>query len=308
MDIPIDVLKLTASFLVKPKMKLLDWIQIDKLDQNWLLSNPCEAAINVIKIHTDKMDFCNLFRHASTVQIIRLLKMIGSNIESLNEGDWQVLSFNPNAIDLLEANFDKINWRNLSRNPNAIHLLENNLDKIDWELLSVNSNAIHLLEKHFEKIDWSMLSFNCNAIHLLEKHLDKIDWRHLSINTNTSIIDALLKTDFNNTSNAISWYGLSMNPNAIHILEKYPEKINWWMLSKNQNAIHLLEANPDKILWNYLSENSNAIHLLKAHYNEKLDESYIDWRYLSINPSIFEIDNEQLKIDVFKKANIIDYL
>ena len=46
--------------------------------------------------------------------------------------DWNYLSSDPNAIELLEANPDKINWYYLSSNPNAIELLEANLDKIFW--------------------------------------------------------------------------------------------------------------------------------------------------------------------------------
>ena len=42
---------------------------------------------------------------------------------------------------------NKINWSFLSDNPNAIHLLENNYDKINWHWLSQNPNAIHLLKK-----------------------------------------------------------------------------------------------------------------------------------------------------------------
>jgi hypothetical protein len=32
MNIPLDVIRLFASYLVEPKMKLLDWIPLDKLD------------------------------------------------------------------------------------------------------------------------------------------------------------------------------------------------------------------------------------------------------------------------------------
>ena len=60
---------------------------------------------------------------------------------------------------------------------------------------------------------------------------------------------------------------LSRNINAIHLLEKYPDKINWKNLSKNKNAIELLKENPDKI----------------------------DWYYLSSNPAIFELDYEKMK-------------
>ena len=49
-----------------------------------------------------------------------------------------MLSSNPNAIELLEANQDKIDWNELSKNPNAVHLLEANSDKIDWYILSRN--------------------------------------------------------------------------------------------------------------------------------------------------------------------------
>ncbi len=93
MNVPFDVLKIVASYLVKPKMKLLDWIPLDKLD-------------------------------------------------------WKLLSFNLNAIHLLESvilDMDKINWLELSRNPNAIHLLEQHMDKINWKWLSTNPNAIHFI-------------------------------------------------------------------------------------------------------------------------------------------------------------------
>jgi hypothetical protein len=68
-------------------------------------------------------------------------------------------------------------------------------------------------------------------------------------------------------SEKINWCHLSMNPNAIHLLEQNPEKIVWRFLSLNPNAIHLLEQNFEKIDWWYLSGNPNAIHLivLKCH-------------------------------------------
>ena len=37
----------------------------------------------------------------------------------------------------------------------------------------------------------------------------------------------------------LDWGGLSLNPNAIHLLEKHPDKIDWHWLSANPNAIHL---------------------------------------------------------------------
>jgi hypothetical protein len=60
----------------------------------------------------------------------------------------------------LEANIDKIDWESLSCNPNAIQLLEANINKIDWESLCKNPNAMHLLEANQDKIDWIMIFTN----------------------------------------------------------------------------------------------------------------------------------------------------
>ena len=85
--------------------KLLDWIDIKKLDWNTLSSNP--NAIHLLEQNKKRID-------------------------------WHYLSFNPNALHLLEQNQNKINWYCLSQNPNAIHLLEQNQDKINWTLVSSN--------------------------------------------------------------------------------------------------------------------------------------------------------------------------
>ena len=76
--------------------------------------------------------------------------------EHINKLDWESLSYNPNAISLLEDNIDKINWTALSSNPNAIHLLEQNIDKIDWTLLSTNPN---IFTYDYEKMRKNCLIF-----------------------------------------------------------------------------------------------------------------------------------------------------
>ena len=43
--------------------------------------------------------------------------------------DWNMLSCNTNALDILEKNIDKVNWRMLSLNMNAV--------TIDQELISI---------------------------------------------------------------------------------------------------------------------------------------------------------------------------
>lgn len=59
--------------------------------------------------------------------------------------DWDKLSQNPGAIELLQSYPDKIDWRYLSANPGAIEMLKDNPDKIDWNFLSSNPNVIEVV-------------------------------------------------------------------------------------------------------------------------------------------------------------------
>ena len=196
------------------------------------------------------------------------------------------LSHNPNAIEMLEKNIDKININCLAhQNPNAMQLLVKvmNIYGNDWcNKLSRTSNKL-FLEKHIDKIDWWELSINPNAISILEKNLDKVSWNWLSCNENA--IHLLEKN-----MDKIDWGNLSGNPNAIHLLEKNLNKVSWSVLSGNPNALHILEKNMDKVSWKYLSCNINAIHILEKNMDK------IDWYKLSCNEGIFELD-----LNFFKK-------
>ena len=140
------------------------------------------------------------WNYDSTLKQEDYLKIIDEIIE---DGILELCK-NPNAIDYLENNMNKINWSCLSENPNAIELLTNNQHKIDWSRLSKNPNAIELLKTNQHWIDWSMLSENPNAIELLTNNQDKIDWSMLS-----------------------------KNPNAIKLLESNQHKIDWVNIYKN---------------------------------------------------------------------------
>ncbi len=71
----------------------------------------------------------------------------------INKIDWDILSYNTNAIELLKENQDKINWYILSSNKNAIEILKSNKDKLYWFGLSKNSN---IFIYDYEKIKYNM--------------------------------------------------------------------------------------------------------------------------------------------------------
>jgi hypothetical protein len=60
-------------------------------------------------------------------------------------------------------------------------------------------------------------------------------------------------------------------------------------MSINPNAISLLEQNLDKVDWCELSGNPNAISLLQNNRKK------IDWQSLSYNPNIFEDEDYACK-------------
>jgi len=77
-------------------------------------------------------------------------------------------------------------------------------------------------------------------------------------------------------------------------VEEHKYELSWFHLSKNTapEAIDMLEAYPEKINWSILSENKSAIHLIVAELETNPNTNKIDWDWLSVNPAIFKQSNE----------------
>jgi len=193
--------------------------------------------------------------------------------------DWYVLSMNldtsypiarsanPNAIELLMANSDKIHWIELSNNPNAIELLMANSDKIHWHVLSINPNAIELLTANQHKINWNWLSINLSAMELLTANPDKINWFGLSCNLDTSYPIAR-----------------SANPSAIELLEQNQDKINWRCIWRNPaifeydyTAIREAKSIETQCIAEYVNHPRFVEEFLREHDMEDLDD-FEEWR------------------------------
>jgi hypothetical protein len=164
-----------------------------------------------------------------------------------------------------------LSWKGLSANPNpsAIKLLKQNPHRIYYDCLKQNTNpeAMEILKHHPEKNDWcASLSRNPAAIQLL---------------------DEKIKTEGGEYLDYVFMESLCENPNALHIIEKYPEHIKWGPLSRNPNprAIRLLKENREKINWGELSKNPNqeAIELLEQNPHK------ICYPYLSMNPNALHL-------------------
>jgi hypothetical protein len=238
-------------------------------DHNNMSSNP--NAINFLRNNIKLIDWKDLSLNENINQILDIYKkkdIYYFIIENLL--DWNNLSDNLGAIELLKKYPNKINWVRLSRNPasGAIELLEQNIEKVDWNELCLNENpaAIKLLEKYknVNEINWFCLSYNPAAIKLLEQNIDRIDWM-----------------------------GLSKNPAAIYLIEKYPDRIDFLSLCKNQNAIELLEKYKYMIK-NYWYNISSNPAIFEYDYN-KMDEYFG-----KLNKEIYEYYWHPSRIDKFK--------
>jgi hypothetical protein len=67
------------------------------------------------------------------------------------------------------------------------------------------------------------------------------------------------------------------------------EFIDWPSLCENPNATHIVQRFPDLIHWDYISENQNAIDFIQEN------KEHISWEWLYTNPAIFEIDYDKIK-------------
>jgi hypothetical protein len=125
----------------------------------------------------------------------------------------------------------------------------------------------------------------------------------------------------------LHWDKLSLNPNAIKLLEDKIEeekiliknrklhllqnnkRINWENLSLNINAIKLLRNNYVKIDWENLSKNINAIDILKEKWEQEKslmienkykylhDSKKINWNYLSANINAIDLLREKIELE-----------
>ena len=293
-DLPDDIVKIIGKryYDIMTSDQLLKWIDEKKLNIEYLSS----------------------VQHPGTIKILTK----GRNKYKI---DWEALSANPAAIELLEQNLDRVNWETLSTNPAAIKILEQNPSYIDWLRLATNKNpnAFRLMHKYPEKVPVDSLVMNINqkeVIKFIETHknkiYDNISWKGLSLR-NDSISMKLLEENqdkiywvylssrscaiklLKQNPDKIFWSEFSSNthPDAIQMLKQNPDKINWWRLSSNPSAIEILEENLDKIHWDRLSLNPCAIKILEQNYDK------IDWEYLSTNPhpkAIKLLENNRHKI------------
>ena len=250
----------------------------DKIKWSALSSNP--NAIHLLEQNIDKINWKSLSLNPNAIDLLK------QNQDKIN---WKNLSLNPNAIDIINNNLDKINWKNLSKNPNSFEILKKNPDKIDFENIHPDFNFIYLFDtiplNIINVLSDNVLfniSKNHHAFDFLAKNETIIHPESLFKNEKICDFEKAYPTIFSNLIlNDIE--NLTSNKFAIPLIEKYfidgkiedeieddQELIG---LSSNPNAIHLLKKYPFLIIYDKLSANPNAIEILEENFEEFSNEN-----------------------------------
>jgi hypothetical protein len=174
--------------------------------------------------------------HPEAIKIIeyqyKYKKVLNNADELLNENIKERISMNPYAIDFLQKYPQFIDWNYLSLNENALDLLILNKDKINYIYLANNTNpkAYHLAMEEYKKGNIHIHYFftNLNAIPLLEQKISTINgisWLFLLKNKGIYIYDyEKMKRNMYNSKFFYEYSKKIINP---HRLNYYLEKYNY---------------------------------------------------------------------------------
>jgi hypothetical protein len=153
----------------------------------------------------------------------------------------------------------------------AIELLEEKISSgdtrpLDWFRLSANPSAMPIISRYPDLIVWSHLSSNSSAMELLYQNRDKIDIRQLAKNKHPQAME-LLSELLNEVDmatlerNETFKTNISMNPNALDILSRFPNFIcpRGLMLNTNEQILQIAFTRTFQTDYWFLSNSSPSL-------------------------------------------------
>jgi len=285
--------------------KLRDWVDETQLTKNLSLN---ERAVEYLENHENLIDNCNIFENENAIHIIE------KRIKYDKRGS---VNYNKNAVNFLRNNPQYIRYNSLCCFEHGIEFVDeliknNQLERIDWRALSSNPAAMHILNdpKYYEYIHWYSILENQNAAEFIKNNMHMVDDQWDKICAQPHLMDII-----KHNMDEIDWMTLSLNYNAIYMLEQNLDKIDIYNLCHNKNGFELL------LRLNHVFDNRN-------HYHENIVFEYFDYceknniqfnlvdqlsrygytenhmeflkhnnnyYYLLMNPNIFEYDYERMR-------------
>eukprot|EP00960_Hanusia_phi_P063379 765467-Hanusia_phi.AAC.1 len=221
-----------------PAFRLLPWVQTNfrKLDKQALVHNP--NAIDLMDDLLEKVD-------------VNMDEYIGKILPYNDDVHPKVWQF------ILERIKYVTRWVHINkcRDPKVLKFLYENPTEIMWDVLGENEAAIDFLEENIDNPEmvWSALSANLTGSHLLRNNLEKVDWYSIRIRDsicpgifNKDGLD-LIRENIEQVYQKINWSALSEIPEAIDILERYPEMIDYEVICNTPAAFDIIKENIDEL-------------------------------------------------------------
>jgi hypothetical protein len=164
----------------------------------------------------------------------------------------------PGAIEFLKANPQYINWDFISSNPFAMDLIHENPDKVNNSMLQLNPNSFttnwFLFHKNTDIFSNFVLSDRIIGNKSMEAHEFILQHRPHFTTKNYYEFVSYNSFAFKHASQHephilpyLDSYILSENPEAVDFITTTPEKIYWPKFCKNPAAIPYIQCNTDKI-------------------------------------------------------------
>jgi hypothetical protein len=182
-------------------------------------------------------------------------------------------------IDYISNNIELLNtveyWIKLCKNPAAIDLIKENQEKLTNKYWCdfYGEKGIHKL-LNFDCVSYGYLPFECNFIYSLCQNPNAIEFIEKVLqNVSTNVYEPYIRKKHNyiygyrddehfskaGNLSPETWRELCLNPNAIHLIDKYLDKIIYEVKTISWDT-HGRDEDFDA--WTFINRNPNA-HLLQ---------------------------------------------
>ena len=248
----------------------------------------------------------------------RITKRIKTKLRNRNRGRKQKGggTFELNQEIMSPDKIDLLNFSGLSKNPNAVDFLIENKDKIIYISLAQNTNpgeVVPLLQEYIDNnitsnFFWRELAKNKipEVVPLLVDKIntgyDNVDfWKSLASNPNPELFDFIRQHSDINDNAFIQGLAQNTNPQVIAILEEIValddiEDAFWYSLAENENPeiiLPFITRNPPESFWENVAGNSTINEPIMNILIQKIENHEVNtwefWDNLSSNsnPRLF---------------------
>jgi hypothetical protein len=228
-----NINKLDENILIK-NIKKLDW---------WFLSKN-ESAVCFLKKYPKKIIWQAACLNPSIEMIQWIDELYSSGNLDMSE-NWQFLTCNPNAINVLLKYKEFIHKKNINLNSKSISFLKDNPLFINYKVLCYNNSfeAMELLKERInigliDDLCFENLSTNPYAIDILKENPERIDWDMTILNENVGLLYEIFPDKIS------KYIKYTINyPSVLPYIKEYLHNVSPVILATNPDIFYVDKGN-----------------------------------------------------------------